>query len=176
MLAFASASISCFEARHLSPARLSLGFTESQELGELVLLTVFPQDAPTPWSWPCPYHGMLLKSTHVLSVIADHYLKPPCSLWEKLILELWKRLKFCFAKDLESSKSGFCSYWNEMWHFEILGRGKVSKKLPFRLIKMVHSGLDLLDFIIYQKKTEIRHLKMKNQKGQNKSPLSKNSG
>lgn len=54
MLAFASTSISCFGMRHQSPARLSLGFTESQELGELVLLTVFTQDALTLRFWPCP--------------------------------------------------------------------------------------------------------------------------
>ena len=61
MLAFTSASISCFEARHGSPARLSLGFTERRELGKLVLLTVFPQDAPTLRSWPCPYHANAIK-------------------------------------------------------------------------------------------------------------------
>lgn len=61
MLAFALVSVSCFEARHWSPARLSLGFTESQEPGELVLLRVFPQDTLTPQSWPCPYHVNAIK-------------------------------------------------------------------------------------------------------------------
>lgn len=61
MLAFTSVSISCLEVRHWSPACLSLGFTESQELGELVLLTVFPQDAPTLRSWPCLYHANAIK-------------------------------------------------------------------------------------------------------------------
>lgn len=40
--------------------------------------------------------------------------------------------------------------------FKFLAEEKSQKKLPFRLIKMGHSGLDLLDFIIYQKKSEIK--------------------
>lgn len=120
---------------------------------------------------------MLLKSTHVLSLIADHYLKPPCSLWgEKLILELWKRQKFCFAKDLESSKSGFCSSWNEMWHFQILGRRKVSKKAAFQIDQNGSFWVGLAWFHnLPEKAWNKSHFKMKNQKGQNKSPLPQNS-
>lgn len=170
MLAFAPASISCFEARHQSPARLSLGFTGSQELGVLVLHSSLNM------LWlhdPCPYHANPpMCYLQLLTTILSH----PAVFEGKLILELWKRQKFCFAEDLESSKSGFCSSWNEMWHFQILGRRKVSKKAAFQIDQNGSFWVGLAWFHnLPEKAWNKSHFKMKNRKGQNKSPLPKNS-
>lgn len=131
MLAFASTSISCFGARHRSPARLSLGFTESQES------RCFPQFS-LKMLWHCdsglaPTVLTLLKSTHVLPVIADHYLKPPCSLWGKLILELWKKTEILFRKGFGEFEIWllFILEWNvtfsNSWQMKIL------RKAAFRI-------------------------------------------
>ena len=78
-----------FEVKHWSPACLSLGFSESQELRVGASHVSFKMLQLCALGLALNML-MLLKPTHVLSVIADHYLKPSCSLWRKLILELWK--------------------------------------------------------------------------------------
>lgn len=113
-----------FEVKHWSPACLSLGFSESQELRVGASHVSFKMLQLCALGLALNML-MLLKPTHVLAVIADHYLKPSCSLWRKLILELWKT-QILFRKGFGEFRIWllFILEWNvtfsNSWQREIL--------------------------------------------------------
>lgn len=121
----------------------------------------------------------MLKSTYMLSATADHYLKPHCSLWGKLILELWKR-QILFRKGFGEFRSWllFILEWNVT--FSNSWQRKILEKAAFQIDQNGSFWVGLAWFHNLPEEGKIKkhymhrsRFKMKTQKGQKKISLPK---